>query len=46
MFGIIQNQANASADQKIHYGRAVEEVFLPSQSASSRSSFCFLPPIQ
>jgi multidrug efflux pump len=27
-FGIIQNQANASADQKAHYGRAVEEIFL------------------
>ncbi|HEX7082408.1 MAG TPA: efflux RND transporter permease subunit [Gammaproteobacteria bacterium] len=28
VFGIIQNQANASADQKAHYGRAVEQVFL------------------
>jgi multidrug efflux pump len=27
-FGIIQNQANASADQKVHYGRAVEKIFL------------------
>jgi multidrug efflux pump len=27
-FGIIQNQANASADQKVHYGRAVEQIFL------------------
>jgi multidrug efflux pump len=27
-FGIIQNQANASADQKVHYGRAVEDIFL------------------
>lgn len=27
-FGIVQNQANASADQKIHYGRAVDQVFL------------------
>ncbi|HZF29462.1 MAG TPA: efflux RND transporter permease subunit [Gammaproteobacteria bacterium] len=27
-FGIIQNQANASADQKIHYGKAVEKIFL------------------
>jgi multidrug efflux pump len=27
-FGIIQNQANASANQKIHYGGAVEQVFL------------------
>ncbi|WP_166267758.1 efflux RND transporter permease subunit [Marinobacter caseinilyticus] len=28
MFGIINNAANASADQKIHFGRAAEEVFL------------------
>jgi multidrug efflux pump len=28
IFGIVQNQANASADQKIHYGRAVDKVFL------------------
>jgi multidrug efflux pump len=28
VFGIVQNQANASADQKIHYGRAVDQVFL------------------
>jgi multidrug efflux pump len=27
-FGIIQNQANASANQKLHYGAAVEQVFL------------------
>ena len=28
VFGIVQNQANASADQKIHYGRAVDQAFL------------------
>ena len=28
MFGIINNAANASADQKIHFGRAAEQVFL------------------
>ncbi len=28
MFGIINNAANASADQKIHFGRAAEKVFL------------------
>jgi multidrug efflux pump len=28
VFGIVQNQANASADQKAHFGRAVDEVFL------------------
>jgi multidrug efflux pump len=28
VFGIVQNQANASADQKTHYGRAVDQVFL------------------
>ena len=28
MFGIITNPANASADQKSHYGRAAEDVFL------------------
>src|SRR5690606_12862285 len=27
-FAIIMNQANASAEQKAHYGRAVEQVFL------------------
>ena len=28
MFGIINNAANASADQKSHFGRAAEQVFL------------------
>jgi multidrug efflux pump len=28
MFGIINSAANATADQKSHYGRAVEQVFL------------------
>ena len=28
MFGVINNAANATADQKSHYGRAVEQVFL------------------
>jgi multidrug efflux pump len=28
MFGIIHNAANASADQKSHFGRAAEQVFL------------------
>ncbi|OZG74337.1 multidrug efflux protein [Hahella sp. CCB-MM4] len=28
MFGIINNAADASADQKIHFGRAAEKVFL------------------
>ncbi len=28
MFGIINNAANASADQKIHFGKAAEKVFL------------------
>ncbi|MFP2768106.1 efflux RND transporter permease subunit [Oceanisphaera sp. KMM 10153] len=28
MFGIINNAANASADQKVHFGRAAEQVFL------------------
>ncbi|WP_107852892.1 efflux RND transporter permease subunit [Oceanimonas marisflavi] len=28
MFGIINNAANASADQKVHFGRAAERVFL------------------
>ncbi|ATG73876.1 efflux RND transporter permease subunit [Zobellella denitrificans] len=28
MFAIINNAANASADQKIHFGRAAEQVFL------------------
>jgi multidrug efflux pump len=28
VFGIVQNQANASADQKEHFGRAVDRVFL------------------
>jgi hypothetical protein len=28
MFGIINNAANASADQKSHFGRASEKVFL------------------
>lgn len=28
MFGIINNAANASADQKAHFGRAAEQVFL------------------
>ncbi len=28
MFGIINSAANATADQKSHYGRALEEVFL------------------
>ena len=28
VFGIVQNPANASADQKQHYGRAVDQVFL------------------
>src|SRR5690606_936578 len=28
MFGIIYNAANASADQKMHFGRAAEQVFL------------------
>jgi multidrug efflux pump len=27
-FGIVQNAANASADQKAHFGRAAEQVFL------------------
>src|SRR5215468_4285103 len=30
MFGIINNAANASADQKSHFGRAAEQVFLNS----------------
>ncbi|NHI01961.1 MULTISPECIES: efflux RND transporter permease subunit [Oceanimonas] len=28
MFGIVNNAANASADQKVHFGRAAERVFL------------------
>ena len=28
VFGIVQNPADASADQKIHFGRAVDEIFL------------------
>jgi multidrug efflux pump len=35
MFGIIHNAANASADQKSHFGRAAEQVFLSAHLPTS-----------
>lgn len=51
MFGIIFNAANASADQKEHFGKAAEKVFWKLQSGKSLSRYLcrrptlLLPPM-
>jgi multidrug efflux pump len=43
MFGIINNAANASADQKSHFGRAAEQVFFPRPRENLPSNSSCLP---
>ncbi|NNE38584.1 MAG: MMPL family transporter, partial [Gammaproteobacteria bacterium] len=43
MFGIINSAANATADQKSHYGRAVEQVFLSQPERELTFQLLFSP---
>jgi multidrug efflux pump len=43
MFGIINSAANATADQKSHYGRAVEKVFLEQPERELTFQILFSP---
>jgi multidrug efflux pump len=43
MFGIINSAANATADQKSHYGRAVEQVFLSQPEREITFQILFSP---
>jgi multidrug efflux pump len=46
MFGIINNAGNASADQKSHYGRAAEQVFLSAPERDLTFQLLFAPSDQ